>query len=306
MTDRKHLTFFESVCGADRVFSEEPMSRHTTFRVGGPADYFLVPGDPDQLKKLVRYCKDNGIAFFILGNGSNLLVSDDGYRGAVIQLFRNMSEIRIEGTRIYADAGALLSQIAAQAAAASLTGLEFAGGIPGTLGGACVMNAGAYGGEMKDVLLTVTVLTPSGEVVTVPASSMELGYRTSCIPGRGYIVLGAGMELSAGNAEEIRAKMDSLRVQRQEKQPLDLPSAGSTFKRPEGYFAGKLIMDAGLRGYSVGGAQVSEKHCGFVVNRGGATAEDVRTLIREVRARVEEQFGVRLEPEVRSLGNFDR
>ena len=203
MTDRKHLTFFESVCGADRVFSEEPMSRHTTFRVGGPADYFLVPGDPDQLKKLVRYCKDNGIAFFILGNGSNLLVSDDGYRGAVIQLFRNMSEIRIEGTRIYADAGALLSQIAAQAAAASLTGLEFAGGIPGTLGGACVMNAGAYGGEMKDVLLTVTVLTPSGEVVTVPASSMELGYRTSCIPGRGYIVLGAGMELSAGNAEEI-------------------------------------------------------------------------------------------------------
>ena len=182
MTERKHLTFFESVCGADRVFSEEPMSRHTTFRVGGPADYFLVPGDPDQLKKLVRYCKDNGIAFFILGNGSNLLVSDEGYRGAVIQLFRNMSEIRIEGTRIYADAGALLSQIAAQAAAASLTGLEFAGGIPGTLGGACVMNAGAYGGEMKDVLLTVTVLTPSGEVVTVPASSMELGYRTSCIP----------------------------------------------------------------------------------------------------------------------------
>ncbi len=306
MTDRKHLTFFESICGADRALPDELMSRHTTFRVGGPADYFLMPGNSEELSKIIRYCRENEIDFFILGNGSNLLVSDEGYRGAVIQLFRNMSGIRIEGTEIYAEAGALLSQIAAKAAAASLTGLEFAGGIPGTLGGACVMNAGAYGGEMKDVLISVTVLTPSGEVVTIPASSMELGYRTSCIPGRGLIVLGALMELSDGDPEEIRARMDALRIQRQEKQPLDLPSAGSTFKRPEGYFAGKLIMDAGLRGYTVGGAQVSEKHCGFVVNRGGATAADIRTLIREVRAQVEEQFGVSLEPEVRFLGNFDR
>ena len=306
MTDRKHLTFFESICGEGKVLSDEPMSRHTTFRVGGPADYFLVPGSSDELMKLVRYCTDNGIAYFVLGNGSNLLVSDEGYRGAVIQLFRNMSEIRIEGNEVWAEAGALLSQIAAKAAAASLAGLEFAGGIPGTLGGACVMNAGAYGGEMKDVLLTVTVLAPSGEVMTIPASLMELGYRTSCIPGRGYIVLAARMELSGGDEKEIRAKMDSLRIQRQEKQPLDLPSAGSTFKRPEGYFAGKLIMDAGLRGYSIGGAQVSEKHCGFVVNRGGATAADISTLIRNVRERVEEQFGVSLEPEVRFLGHFDR
>lgn len=291
--------------GAEQVLFEEPMSRHTTFRVGGPAEVFVMPRTFDEVKKTLALCSSEKLPYFILGNGSNLLVSDHGYRGVIIQMDRNIEEVTVEGTEIRASAGALLSSVAVAARRASLTGFEFAGGIPGTLGGAVVMNAGAYGGEMKDVLKEVTVMDQHGEIRTLPVQDLKLGYRTSIIKEAGYIVLGAVISLENGDLEEIKAVTRKLSEQRSVKQPLDLPSAGSTFKRPEGYFAGKLIMDSGLRGYSVGGAQVSEKHCGFVVNKGGATAEDVRGLMDHVIRTVQEKFGVTLEPEVKFLGDFD-
>lgn len=290
--------------GEERVLTGEPMDRHTTFRIGGPADYFLIPETPEEIKQILNICRDENIPYFILGNGSNLLVSDAGYRGAIIQVFRNMSGITTEGTKIRASAGALLSAIAAEARNASLTGFEFAGGIPGTLGGAVVMNAGAYGGEMKDVLEEVTVLDGDGNIRTLKAEELELGYRTSAVKKNGYLVLEAVISLKEGDPEAIRARMRELSEQRTSKQPLEYPSAGSTFKRPEGYFAGKLIMDCGLRGYRVGGAEVSQKHCGFVINAGGATAADVRALMQDVTEKVQEKFGVTLEPEVKFLGDF--
>ena len=254
---------------------------------------------------IVKICKESAIPYFILGNGSNLLVGDGGYRGAVIQIYKNMSAVTVEGTEITVQAGALLSSVAAAAKNAALTGFEFAGGIPGTMGGAVVMNAGAYGGEMKDVLTEVTVMDEEGEIVTLPADKLELGYRTSIIKTAGYIVLEAKLQLKEGNPEVIRETMKDLTIRRTTKQPLEYPSAGSTFKRPEGYFAGKLIMDSGLAGYQVGGAQVSEKHCGFVINAGGATARDVRTLMDNVRDIVYKKYGVTLEPEVKFLGDFE-
>ena len=290
--------------GEERVLTGEPMDRHTTFRIGGPADYFLIPETPEEIKQILNICRDENIPYFILGNGSNLLVSDAGYRGAIIQVFRNMSGITTEGTKIRASAGALLSAIAAEARNASLTGFEFAGGIPGTLGGAVVMNAGAYGGEMKDVLEEVTVLDGDGNIRTLKAEELELGYRTIAVKKNGYLVLEAVISLKEGDPEAIRARMRELSEQRTSKQPLEYPSAGSTFKRPEGYFAGKLIMDCGLRGYRVGGAEVSQKHCGFVINAGGATAADVRALMQDVTEKVQEKFGVTLEPEVKFLGDF--
>ena len=241
---------------------------------------------------------------YVIGNGSNLLVSDDGYRGVILQIYRSMSGISVQGNIIRAQAGALLSAIAAKACENSLTGFEFAAGIPGTIGGASVMNAGAYGGEMKDVLKSVTVLDSAGQIRRIDRENLEMGYRTSIISREGYITLEAEIELSAGNPEEIRARMDDLRIRRVTKQPLEYPSAGSTFKRPEGYFAGKLIQDAGLAGFQVGGAKVSEKHCGFVINTGNATAADIHSLMRQVSAKVEEKFGVALEPEVKRLGVF--
>ena len=254
---------------------------------------------------MLRLCREEKLPFFVLGNGSNLLVSDSGYRGVIIQMDRNMEEIRVEGEEIHACAGALLSSVAVAARNASLTGFEFAGGIPGTIGGAAVMNAGAYGGELKDVLKEVTVMTREGELLTIPVDKLEMGYRTSIIKTSGYLVLEAVISLKKGDEEKIRAVMKDLSERRTEKQPLDYPSAGSTFKRPEGYFAGKLIMDSGLRGYRAGGAQVSEKHCGFVINAGGATAEDVRTLMDHVIRVVREKYGVTLEPEVKFLGDFN-
>lgn len=296
---------FNDLLGEEKVKVDEPMKRHTTFRIGGPADYFLLPSSEEELSGILKICKNEELPYFILGNGSNLLVSDEGYRGVIIQLYRNYGDITVKGNEIHATAGALLSQIAAAAKNASLTGFEFAGGIPGTLGGAVVMNAGAYGGEMKDVLKEVTVMNQDGEILTIPADKLELGYRTSIIKTAGYIVLEAVISLKKGNIEEITALSRKLSAQRIEKQPLEYPSAGSTFKRPEGYFAGKLIMDSDLRGYRVGGAQVSEKHCGFVINAGGATAEDVSTLMKNVTDIVYEKFGVKLEPEVKFLGKFD-
>lgn len=295
---------FCDLLGEDRVFTEEAMSQHTTFKIGGPADYFLMPDKGEDVGRVIKICKEKEIPYFILGNGSNLLVGDGGYRGAVIQIYRNMASVTVEGNEITAQAGALLSAVAAAAKNASLTGFEFAGGIPGTIGGAVVMNAGAYGGEMKDVLTEVTVMNAEGDIFTLPTEELELGYRTSIIKTAGYIVLEAKIRLKEGNPEVIRETMKNLTIRRTTKQPLEYPSAGSTFKRPEGYFAGKLIMDSGLAGYQVGGAQVSEKHCGFVINAGDATARDVRTLMDNVRDIVYKKYGVTLEPEVKFLGEF--
>lgn len=299
--------FYEAlvkVLDEDQIKAEEPMKNHVTFRVGGSADFFVTPKNYEELSWVLKCCAKYEMPCYIMGNGSNLLVSDQGYRGVVIQLFRQLNDIQCEGNVIRAQAGALLSAVANRALEEKLTGFEFAAGIPGTLGGACVMNAGAYGGEMKDVLKSVTVLTREGERITLQKNELELGYRTSIIAKKDYIVLEAEIELKAGDAEEIKAVMDDLKERRTTKQPLEYPSAGSTFKRPEGYFAGKLIQESGLQGFQVGGAQVSEKHCGFVINKDQATAADIAELIRQVQDRVEEKFGVRLETEVKRLGEF--
>ena len=304
--DQKIIERFSNLLGNEKVRINEPMNRHTTFRIGGPADYFLLPSSSEEVKGILEICKEESLQYFILGNGSNLLVSDEGYRGVIIQLYRNYGGLTVEGTEIRAGAGVLLSQIAATARNESLTGFEFAGGIPGTLGGSVVMNAGAYGGELKDVLKEAVVMDREGNIFTVPVEKLAMGYRTSLVKTAGYLVLEAVIFLKKGSQEEIRDTMKDLADRRISKQPLEYPSAGSTCKRPEGYFAGKLIMDAGLRGYQVGGAQVSEKHCGFVINKGNATAADVCRLMADVQAKVQEQFGVTLEPEVKFLGDFDR
>ena len=301
---QKLIEALREAAGAQCILEQESMKKHTTFRIGGPADIFAVPDTIEKAAKIIGICREQKVPFYVIGNGSNLLVSDQGYRGVVVQVYKNLSAIEIKGDIITAQAGAMLSVIAKKAMAASLTGFEFASGIPGTVGGAAVMNAGAYGGEMKQVLTEVTVLTREGELRRIPSEELKLGYRYSVIPEKGWIVLEAKLKLHRGDYDMIKARMDELKEIRVEKQPLELPSAGSTFKRPEGYFAGKLIMDAGLRGFSVGGAQVSEKHCGFVVNTGEATAKDVRDLIREVSRQVKTKFGVELEPEVKMLGEF--
>ncbi len=288
----------------NRIRTDEPMKQHTTFRTGGLADYFVMPETKEELRGIVALLKSARRPYYIVGNGSNLLISDTGYRGTIIQIYKEMSKITVNGNEIRAQAGALLSKIAGKALETGLTGFEFAAGIPGTLGGACVMNAGAYGGEMKDVLSEVLVLTPEGEFVTLSAEELDFGYRTSVIAKKGYIVLEASVILSKGVEKEIRERMEELRRKRVSKQPLEYPSAGSTFKRPKGYFAGKLIEDAGLRGFRIGGAQVSEKHCGFVINREDATSAEILELMKQVSVRVEEKFGVTLEPEVKRLGEF--
>lgn len=292
-----------NVIAKDSILIDEPMSRHTTFRVGGPADFFVTPKAKEEVRDVIRICKEAGMPYYIIGNGSNLLVSDAGYRGVIVQIYKEMNEVKVEGDLVKTQAGALLSGIAAKALGAELSGFEFASGIPGTIGGACVMNAGAYGGEMKDVLESVTVLTGEGKIIELGRNELELGYRTSVIAKKGYIVLGAVLKLERGDGEKIKTYMDELKEKRVTKQPLEYPSAGSTFKRPEGYFAGKLIEDAGLRGFQVGGAQVSEKHCGFVINRDHATAADIMELMRQVQIRVKENSGVDLEPEVKRLGD---
>ena len=292
------------IVGEENVRMHEPMKKHTTFRIGGEAEYFVQPHTKEELKETVEFLRDGGIPWHVIGNGSNLLVSDRGVRGAVIQLFKNFSDVSVEGSTIRAQAGAINSLVARRALDASLAGFEFAAGIPGTIGGAVVMNAGAYGGEMKDILIQAEVLDESGQFRILKNEELELGYRTSIAARRGYIVVEAVLSLKHGVREQIAARMEELKEKRIAKQPLEYPSAGSTFKRPQGYFAGKLIMDAGLAGYAVGGAQVSEKHCGFVINRGGATAADVDALMREVQRRVYEKFQVELEPEVKRLGEF--
>lgn len=310
MTDRLEELLAE-VSGRDGVRVREPMNKHTTFRIGGPAELFVIPSSVDEVPKLLQICRASGMPWFILGNGSNLLVSDEGYAGVVIQIDRNLEKILPpeEGSSpdtclIHAEAGTLLAKLSAAARDLSLEGLEFASGIPGTLGGAVTMNAGAYGGEMKQVLRRVRVLDDSLQDRVLPAEELDLGYRTSRVKRENWIVLEAELELRKGSREQISARMEELREARVSKQPLEYPSAGSTFKRPEGYFAGKLIQDAGLKGFSIGGAQVSEKHAGFVINKGNATAKDILDLIKEVQRRVFEDAGVRLETEIRMAGEF--
>ena len=288
--------------GEDGLKLQEPMKEHTTFRVGGPADLFLMPKDAEELKDAIGILRKYNMPVMVIGNGSNLLVRDKGIRGAVIQIYSRMADIAVDGEIIEARGGALLSAVAAKAADAGLTGMEFASGIPGSIGGAVVMNAGAYGGEMKDVLVSVDVLTKDLEVKTIPVGELELGYRHSVVPEAGYIVLGARMKLEKGDDAAIRGRMAELAEQRREKQPLQYPSAGSTFKRPAGYFAGKLVQDAGLKGKTIGGAQVSEKHSGFLINIGGATAQDILDMIAFCQKEVKDQFGVTLETEVKIVG----
>ena len=297
------LTELQNVMGGSGIFMEEPMKKHTTFRVGGPADVLVQP-DETALAAILALCRQYHVSYSFIGNGSNLLVGDKGIRGVVIEMTDPMGNIEVDGTKITAQAGAMLSKIANTAASNGLGGMEFAAGIPGSVGGAVVMNAGAYGGEMKDIIEKVYVLDENGAQLELDRDALDLGYRHSCIPEKKYIVTQVVLELVPRNEAEIRSEMKELNEKRAEKQPLQYPSAGSTFKRPEGYFAGKLIMDAGLRGYQVGGAQVSEKHCGFVINKGDATAADICQLMRDVSDKVQAQFGVVLEPEVKMIGEF--
>lgn len=295
------LEHLKQVIPEESIRLEEPMKNHTTFRIGGNADYF-VSASKEQLTKVLAVAKQDEVPVTIIGNGSNLLVKDGGIRGLVVEIGKNMEDIQVHGNCITAGAGALLSKIARAAADAGLSGLEFASGIPGSLGGAVVMNAGAYGGEMKQVLVSAKLLDKDGEEKTLSNEELELSYRHSCIEEKGYIVVEATIQLKPREKEQILEEMEDIRKRRLEKQPLEFPSAGSTFKRPEGYFAGKLIQDCGLSGYAVGGAQVSEKHNGFVINKGNATAQDVQNLIKDIKEEVYRQFQVELVPEVKIIG----
>lgn len=287
------------IVGADNVLTNEPMARHTTFLIGGPADAYVVPHSAEEIAAVMRACDRAETPYRIVGNGSDLLVADEGLRCVVVQVLDNLADITVEGTRMRVQAGATNAAVAGAAYAAGLAGFEFASGIPGTIGGAAIMNAGAYGGEFKDVAIELTCIAPDGSLVSVSRKEADWSYRHSMMDEAGYVVVEAVLQLEQDDPGRIKARMDDLQTRREEKQPLEMPSAGSTFKRPEGYFAGKLIQDADLRGYRVGGAQVSEKHTGFVVNMGDATAADVLQLIEDVQRRVHERFGVRLEPEVR-------
>lgn len=290
--------------GNDAVLTDEPMSGHTTFRTGGPADIFIMPSCLKEVKESIRILQEYETPFLVMGNGSNLLVRDNGIRGAVLHIGGRMAKVDVDEEYVYAEGGILLAALSAKVAENALTGLEFASGIPGTLGGAVTMNAGAYGGEMRDVLVSVEVLTKEIEQKTISVKDLELSYRHSILPKEGYILLKATLKLQKGNPDAIKARMAELGEKRREKQPLQYPSAGSTFKRPEGYYAGKLIQDSGLKGKSIGGAQVSEKHAGFIINTGKATTQDILDLIAFCQQAVFEKFGVVLEPEVKIVGDM--
>lgn len=296
------LEYLTSFMDKEDIKINEPMNKHTSFRVGGPAKVFLTVRTEEILKKVLKALGEKNLSYFVLGNGSNLLVSDSGYDGVIIYLGEEFAGIEVTENYIKAGTAAFLGRVARKALEEELAGLEFAAGIPGSLGGGVVMNAGAYGGELSQVVTKVRAMNPKGEVIILEKDDLMLGYRTSVFKHKPYIILEVFMELQKGDKKEISGKMEEYTKARVEKQPLEYPSAGSTFKRPEGHFAGKLIMDAGLRGYQVGGAQVSEKHCGFVINKENATATDIKTLMRDVVKEVKKQFDVELEPEVILLG----
>ena len=290
-----------NIAGEDNVKIDEDMKKHTTFKAGGKAAFLVTPDSEEKVKELIRFFKENEIANYIIGNGSNLLVRDEGFDGVILEIGSKLSEVVVNENKITAQAGALLSKTANQAYKSGLAGMEFASGIPGSVGGGVAMDAGAYGGELKDIVETVTMCDENGEEITLTVDEMDFSYRHSIVQDKNYIVLSATFSLTQGEPEKILETMNDLNQRRRDKQPLEYPSAGSTFKRPEGYFAGKLIQDAGLKGYSVGGACVSEKHSGFIINKGGATATDIITLIGDVQKIVKEKFGVELEPEVKIL-----
>lgn len=295
-----------------QILIDEPLAKHTTFEIGGPALFLVQPESIAQITDTIKLCRIMDMPFYIMGNGSNLLVSDKGYQGMVIKLGKNFSKITVDDAAsqyseyhtVKAQSGILLSKLAWKIAEHSLTGFEFAAGIPGTLGGAVTMNAGAYDGEIKQTILKAAVSDQEGNVFNLNKEQLNMGYRTTVIQEKDYIVLEAVFGFKTGRKEDIINKITDLNARRREKQPLEYPSAGSTFKRPAGYYAGKLIMDSGLKGYRVGNARISEKHCGFVINAGGATACDVKTLISDVIEIVNRKFGVMLEPEVKLLGEF--
>lgn len=285
-----------------KILKHQMLKEYTTFRIGGPADFWAEPETPEELKALLEICRAEKVPYFILGHGSNVLFTDKGYRGMIIFLGRHFGRVSRQGEMIQAGAGALLKDVAQYALAEGLDGLVFACGIPGSIGGAVFMNAGAYDGEMKQVVAAVKVMDRQGNIYQYAGEEMDFGYRRSRIQDSGEIILEAALRLRPGNRQQMAEKTAELTRRREEKQPLDMASAGSTFKRPEGYFAGKLIMDAGLSGYTCGDAAVSTKHCGFVVNRGNAGFADVMNVIAHVQKTVEEKFGVRLQPEVRIVG----
>ncbi len=297
--DLKNL--FSDIYSKDEVKINALMKEHINFEVGGPADILLIPSKVEQIIESIKICKENNIPYFVIGNGSNLLVKDGGIRGVVIKL-TGLTNLEVNETEIKADCGVMLKELSDKALENSLTGLEFACGIPGSVGGAVFMNAGAYNGEIKNVIKEAQVITSYGEIVTLSKDELELGYRTSKVMRDNSIVINATFKLEKGNKEEIKETIDDLTQKREEKQPLEYPSAGSTFKRPEGYFAGKLIQDSGLKGYSIGGAAVSSKHSGFVINKDNATAKDILDLIAYIQAEVKKQFGVELHTEVRIIG----
>jgi UDP-N-acetylmuramate dehydrogenase len=287
---------------ADILWENEPMQNHTSFKIGGPADLMVIPRRIEEIKSVINYCNQHAIPLLVIGRGSNLLVRDKGIRGIVLKLGDNFQAFRLEGEQIWAQAGLSMAELAQNAAAASLHGLEFAEGIPGSLGGAVVMNAGAYGGEMKDMLIEVRAISASGEIRLFKADALDYSYRHSVFQDSPYYVLAVRMQLKTGNKAEISARMKEYADRRREKQPLDQPSAGSTFKRPDGFFVGPMIEELGLKGYQLGGAQISDKHAGFIVNQGGATAADVLALIAFVQAQAKAKWGVDLQPEVRIVG----
>lgn len=292
-----------NILDKEGIYLNEPMKNHISFKVGGPADFLLKPKTEYEIKKLIEFLKNENIPYIVIGNGSNLLVKDGGIRGVVIKIADNFNKFEIEDTKVIAQSGALLSFMGKAILNKSLTGFEFAAGIPGTLGGAIAMNAGAYGGEMKDIVKSVRLMDSKGNIIELSNKEMEFEYRRSLISKSDYIVLSAIMELKEGNFDEIKGYMKELTKSRVTKQPLNLPSAGSTFKRPEGHFAAKLIEDSGLKGLTLGGARVSEKHSGFVVNIGDAKAKDIIELINVVKSTVYSKFGVMLEEEVKILGD---
>ncbi|MPM28927.1 UDP-N-acetylenolpyruvoylglucosamine reductase [bioreactor metagenome] len=299
--DMNFINELRKILGVENVVIDEPMKNHTSFKVGGPADVLVYPTNYDMITQVIKLCKESNVNYFILGNGSNLLVKDGGIRGVVIK-FAKLNKITIDGDKIIAESGAKLNDVSAAALNSSLTGFEFASGIPGSIGGATTMNAGAYDGEMSKVLYSALVIDNKGEVRNLSREELELSYRMSAILKYGYIVLQVTLKLTPGDKNKIKARIDELTQKRTDKQPLEYASAGSTFKRPEGYFASKLIQDAGLKGVHVGAAEVSEKHSGFLINKGGASAKDVLELISLVQTKVHEKFGVELHTEVRIIG----
>lgn len=298
---KEFKSLFEEFYKSENIIINAEMKNYVHFKVGGPADILLIPEFKEQVVKTIEICRNNNIPFYVVGNGSNLLVKDGGIRGVVIKL-SELKNIKVNGSILEAECGAMLKEISDAALDNSLKGLEFSCGIPGTVGGAVFMNAGAYDGEISYVIKSADVIDENSNIRTLSKEELDLGYRSSAVMKKNYIVLSAKFKLQNGDKNEIKYAVDDLTCKRESKQPLEYPSAGSTFKRPEGYFAGKLIQDAGLKGYSIGGAAVSEKHSGFVINKGGATAKDILNLIEYIKSEVKRQFGVDLHPEVRIIG----